>query len=403
MSIRSYVTYTGNGTDDTFSFSLGYLDQADVSVLVNALPATFTWLGSTSIKITPPPPNGQVVKIIRSTPIDQPRVDFVDGANLTEVDLDKAVDQNLYAVQEIRDDVDFWTAWIQDQSIAGNLALPPISGADDSSFLVANGSVWTVFSLSAVKSLLGIGATAAAYTLIPDPDGTAAVLTTDGQNWALRNIVATRDFLNLGNLATKSVPDYPILGVNPNVGANIGEVFQVVDVGSGVAGLPALDARLLTNIPKPQYIRVEERAAYNVDGGAYNVANAWATRPIASAVVDETAATVLDGVAFTLNVPAGKYYVRARSNIRVDGIGSIRVSNVTDASVDVKGQQRYTGAVEQTLEATGQVTYAAAKTLKVEITNTGTWSDTKALGTSHGVVANGQNIYTILELWKLPS
>jgi hypothetical protein len=81
---RSYITYTGDGTNQVFSVTFSYIQKDDVTIKVNNLPATFEWLSDSSVKITPAPPNGQVVKISRITDIDGPIVDFQDGANLTE-------------------------------------------------------------------------------------------------------------------------------------------------------------------------------------------------------------------------------------------------------------------------------------------------------------------------------
>lgn len=105
----SYVQYPGNGSTTNFPFSFGYLSRDHITVKVNSVPVSFTWLSDFSVQVIPAPAAGTIVEIRRNTPLNQPAVDWVDGSTLTEADMDLDSVFNLYANQEARD--------ISDQSL----------------------------------------------------------------------------------------------------------------------------------------------------------------------------------------------------------------------------------------------------------------------------------------------
>ena len=63
----------------------------------------FTWNGHGTIQLNTAPAANAVVGIVRETPRTRPLVDFTDGSNLTEIELDRACLQLLYIVQEAID------------------------------------------------------------------------------------------------------------------------------------------------------------------------------------------------------------------------------------------------------------------------------------------------------------
>ena len=107
----SYRIYIGDGTNDLFSIPFPYLDKTHIKVFVNGTETTaFTWSTSSTIKLNSKPGAGVRVKVQRITPRDARLVDFADGTNFTEADLDMSANQMFYVVQETFDSI---TALIQ--------------------------------------------------------------------------------------------------------------------------------------------------------------------------------------------------------------------------------------------------------------------------------------------------
>jgi hypothetical protein len=391
----SSQTYTADGTTSTYTVTFGYLSKGDVTVNVNGVPKTFTWPTDTSIKLDAVPSAGQVILISRVTPISNPAVDYIDGANLTEADLDKGVRQDLYAVQELTDLTNVWISYAQGVVSSGG-SMPPVNAI--SSFLVSNGTSWVVKTLADTKTILGITA-AGAYTTIPDPAGFPAFLYTDGGTYSWKGISPARDALGLGSLALHEPGDYAILALNPPVdNTTTGSVVTLF----ATSKLPALDGSLLTGIiVNPKYVRVEGQTAYNVEGGTYPVANSWVQRALTTVQADEIGGGLVTLASNTITVPAGTYRYRARSNMIVPGVCRLRVTDSV-GSVLVTGQGRLVNNDEACVEASGTVTFPVARGVKVEVFSTGVYANVLALGVPHGVSAEGNNIYTVLELWKLP-
>jgi hypothetical protein len=81
-----------------------YINRSHVSVLVDGLPAPYTWQDNGWIHLLAVPPTGVTIRVKRTTPSDVPLVDFQDGATLVESDLDMAIRQTFYLVQEALDE-----------------------------------------------------------------------------------------------------------------------------------------------------------------------------------------------------------------------------------------------------------------------------------------------------------
>ncbi len=103
MSNYSFVQLPGNGVTANFQFNFPYMQRAHISVKVNGVAASFTWLTSNIVQISPVPPNSSVVEIRRNTPIDTPVVDYFNGSVLSESDLDASAIQEIYIAQEQAD------------------------------------------------------------------------------------------------------------------------------------------------------------------------------------------------------------------------------------------------------------------------------------------------------------
>jgi len=110
----SFTNHTAPGSGSTagpYAISFSYLDQSDVDVTVNgtlqALGVKYTFTSGTQITFTSgnEPPNGAAIVIKRDTNISAKKVDFQDGAVLTETDLDTNSDQLLFGLQEFTDKI----------------------------------------------------------------------------------------------------------------------------------------------------------------------------------------------------------------------------------------------------------------------------------------------------------
>ena len=106
MAYIARVSYTANGSTDTFSFSFNYISTSHVKAYVDGTEDTsITFPTASSVQLSSTPSSGAVVLIKRVTPTDARLVDFQDGSVLSATDLDKSADQNFYVSQETSDNV----------------------------------------------------------------------------------------------------------------------------------------------------------------------------------------------------------------------------------------------------------------------------------------------------------
>ena len=113
-------TGTGDGTTTQFQIPFPYVKKDHIVVSLNQVANTnFTYVNDTTIVFSPlssvatatqetsgAPKTGVEIIISRETPLLNALVDFVDGSTLTAADLDTAVLQLLYGLQEAKDDTD---------------------------------------------------------------------------------------------------------------------------------------------------------------------------------------------------------------------------------------------------------------------------------------------------------
>lgn len=95
--------FPGNGTNRLFNVNFPYISQAHVEVFVDSVEQDFTWINATTVELATAPTSGAVVIVRRNTPKDARLVDWTDGSNLREADLDLADLQSLYIAQEAFD------------------------------------------------------------------------------------------------------------------------------------------------------------------------------------------------------------------------------------------------------------------------------------------------------------
>ena len=102
---NTYVDYTGDGTQDTFSITFPFLSNPHVIVKVADVTnteGTHYNLTSGNVVFTSgnEPASAAAVRIQRETEKTNPLVDFKDGSTLLEADLDTATRQSFYISQE---------------------------------------------------------------------------------------------------------------------------------------------------------------------------------------------------------------------------------------------------------------------------------------------------------------
>lgn len=105
---HSICTRFGTGATDTFtlSFSLGYLQQGEVSCMVagESVPRALTFLSTNLVRVGGPyVANGLAVNFYRTVPKDAFYINFDDGDVMTEENLAIAFKQNMMATHEALD------------------------------------------------------------------------------------------------------------------------------------------------------------------------------------------------------------------------------------------------------------------------------------------------------------
>jgi hypothetical protein len=143
-SYLSKVVYTTSGTTDVFSVTIPYLDRDDITVTVNGVAKTFTWLSSNQIKMDGGnPAAAQTLVIQRTTDIAVPKVDYADASTLTERDLDTTAQQNLYLIQELQEQISALKDIIV-QITTGSGNLPPVDTSDNGKILQVVTGAWAL-------------------------------------------------------------------------------------------------------------------------------------------------------------------------------------------------------------------------------------------------------------------
>ena len=142
---NSKVTYTAGstGAGQTFAVTFSFINRSHVDVEVNGTSAAFTWNSNSEVAVTGTVTTGDTVLIIRVSSLTTRLVDYVDGSNLSETDLDTDSLQAFYLSQEA---VDAFGAF--DTGIV----------ATDTHILVANGTKFNNVIVSGDATLANTGA-----------------------------------------------------------------------------------------------------------------------------------------------------------------------------------------------------------------------------------------------------
>jgi hypothetical protein len=154
---NSSVRYVASGDTQEFAVTFPFISRTHVTVTVAGSAATFTWNNDSLITVTDPADitSDQVVLIKRSTSPATRLVDYVDGSNLSETDLDLDSKQAFYMAQEALDELTL----LDDAAIA-------TSGY----ILVADGTDFAGVAMSGDTTIGSGGAVAIASGVIVNAD-----------------------------------------------------------------------------------------------------------------------------------------------------------------------------------------------------------------------------------------
>lgn len=103
MSNTSRAAYPATEGQQEFDFPYPYLSRTHIHVTLNGVASGLTWVSDTRIRLPRACQAGDVVVILRDTPIQDPAVMFQNGSVLTEEELNTAISQLLYKAQEVED------------------------------------------------------------------------------------------------------------------------------------------------------------------------------------------------------------------------------------------------------------------------------------------------------------
>lgn len=98
----SYEEFTGTGAQTQYAVSFPYISRDHVSLKVDGVAKTITWINSALISVAVAPALDTTVRVARTTPTTA-LTDFSNGSTLGEDDLDRVLTQNLYVSQESTD------------------------------------------------------------------------------------------------------------------------------------------------------------------------------------------------------------------------------------------------------------------------------------------------------------
>lgn len=112
----SYNDFTGDGITNAYTFTFSYLDPADLRVTIDGLLVESGWTLTAPDQLTfdAPIESAAALRIYRDTDISGPVVTFRNASTLTAENLNTALLQPLYALQEIQDTYDELEASLED-------------------------------------------------------------------------------------------------------------------------------------------------------------------------------------------------------------------------------------------------------------------------------------------------
>lgn len=233
LQLLSKTLYDTDGTTTVwdFNFSGGYIltdhikayteTPAGIRTTITVTPAML--IGAWQLQITPALAAGDVLTIYRSTPKDQPMVDFVDRGQVSEVALDTVARQAIFVAAEASDDVatsniDVAVAAANSADAAktaaqasataaagsASAAATSAGNASTSAGQAASSAADAVTTVASLSNLTGSTVTGRAVLKAPDATSARAAITAaaSGTNGDITSLIA---------LAAGGLPDNSVL------------------------------------------------------------------------------------------------------------------------------------------------------------------------------------------------
>lgn len=153
---NSKVQYTADGSTQTFAVTFPFISRTHVTVTVDGSSDTFTWNNDSQIVVGTTLSGGELVLIKRTTSQATRLVDYTDGSNLTENDMDLDSKQAFYMAQEALDELTLF----DDDTVATTAG----------HILVADGTDFVNVAVSGDITLSSAGVAAIASDVIVNAD-----------------------------------------------------------------------------------------------------------------------------------------------------------------------------------------------------------------------------------------
>jgi hypothetical protein len=268
---ESYVTYTGDASDDTFEITFPVLSNDHVRVFIDGTEDTTFAVSGTTVTTTTVPDSGDEVLIKRDTDVSEQYVEFNDSSAILASDLNNAFLQTLYKLEEVEERIDGLNLSGTGGSATTSLPEPGAANVFAVSQVDGAGYEWTTKTVAQVQALLG-------NTPIPTPVNNRFIVTTTsgGPAYELKTAAEMRTLLSVGSnqlpdisarggyfLRTNSgASAYELITPNDvksalglgsaaylNAGTNVGNLPTLISPASGsTAALPVLSGENLTNV-----------------------------------------------------------------------------------------------------------------------------------------------------------
>ncbi len=98
----SYEDFLGNGVTTQYAVNKPYINRAHITLTVDGVAQTITWINASLVSVAVAPANGTVVRVKRTTP-STALTNFSNGSSLGDEDLDRVLTQSLYINEESAD------------------------------------------------------------------------------------------------------------------------------------------------------------------------------------------------------------------------------------------------------------------------------------------------------------
>lgn len=236
-------TYTGNGSQTSFSFTFPYLETTDIKVSVNNVVQTitteYTFPNATTVQFVTAPANGAAIRIYRVTNNDALQATYYPGSAIRSADLNDNFTQTLYTTQET---TNYSVQDIGNVTLTANYTFNgTVSGPTptSSSNLVTKGYV----------DALSLGGT------IPDGDRGDITVSSTGTVWTIDPLAVTNAKIANSTITTAK------LAFTPLQSSDVGVSVQAYDVDTAKTDV----AQTFTAAQRGSYVTLTDAATIAVD------------------------------------------------------------------------------------------------------------------------------------------